>query len=247
MTGETKTYIPQTIRTILVIGCGGTGSYLVQGLAKMIHGYNLDFDVKLIDPDIVEEKNISRQNFDPCDVGWTKAESLSFRMSERYGVGFKAIVDKCENVRMPHGNFLVVTCVDRIAPRKVFKDVPMWLDLGNGESQGQAIFGTTSNTKNMQEVQKTWDKSPFVSDLPNAFLKVGMSILKDKKTKRRVSCAEMAFSEQGCFVNEESAQAGLNILHQILVCGEVSIPATYFDFRKARKIPVLITKEYLDV
>lgn len=247
MNGEMKTYIPQTIRTILVIGCGGTGSYLVQGLAKMIHGYNLDLDVKLIDPDIIEEKNISRQNFEFCDVGWSKAESLSFRMSERYGVDFKVIMDKCENVKMPYRDFLVVTCVDRIAPRKIFKDVSMWLDLGNGESQGQAIFGTTSSKKSIGEALKNWDKSPFVSDLPNAFLKVGMSTLKDKKTKRRVSCAEMAFSEQGCFVNEESAQAGLNILHQILVCGKLSVPAIYFDFRKGRKIPASITKEYLDV
>lgn len=246
MMSEAKKFIPKAVNKVMVIGCGGTGSYLVQGLAKMIHGYGLDISVTLVDPDIVEEKNVSRQNFSPDEVGWTKAESLAFRMSERYGVRFRAVVDRCENVRMPH-DYLAVTCVDRIAPRKMFQNAPLWLDLGNGESQGQAIFGTTSRKEKIKEALEKWDKSPFVSDLPNAFLKVGMSSLKDRKSKRNVSCAEMVFSEQGCFVNEESAQAGLNILHQVLVCGEVSVPATYFDFRKARKIPASITKEYLDI
>ena len=53
---------------ILIIGVGGIGSYLVGLLAKIDR-----FNITVADPDIVEEKNLSYQNFGEEDVGKNKA------------------------------------------------------------------------------------------------------------------------------------------------------------------------------
>lgn len=57
-----------------IIGCGGTGSWLVPLLLRMrAKGDNLI----LMDGDIVEEKNFDRQLFQPEYLGWNKAEALA--------------------------------------------------------------------------------------------------------------------------------------------------------------------------
>ena len=73
----------QSIR-IMQVGTGGTGSYLVLPLAKFLNSlkktraYN-DIKYYLIDNDIVEEKNIWRQNFNYNEIGQNKSEVLANR------------------------------------------------------------------------------------------------------------------------------------------------------------------------
>lgn len=74
-------------KTIIVIGCGGTGSWLLPKIVKILNdGYHKNMishsmDIVLIDGDDVEEKNLLRQNFIPHDINRNKAEV----MAERYG------------------------------------------------------------------------------------------------------------------------------------------------------------------
>ena len=55
---------------IFVLGAGGTGSWLCSFLDKM----SLHNDVIVMDGDIVEPKNVLRQNFKMRDVNANKAE-----------------------------------------------------------------------------------------------------------------------------------------------------------------------------
>lgn len=69
---------------ILLIGAGGTGSWLVPKLIKYFHDCQikfpkLSFDVVIADNDIVSESNIIRQNFIINDIGKNKASVLSGR------------------------------------------------------------------------------------------------------------------------------------------------------------------------
>ena len=50
-------------------------------------------------------------------------------------------------------------------------------------------------------------------------------------------------AEQGVFVNEWAAQAGLAILFQLFIHKEVKTPRIYFDSLTGRMNPVYITKE----
>lgn len=241
-----KPYIVPEIERVALVGTGGTGGYVAQGLAKMIAGYRLDLDVALIDPDIVEEKNRFRQNFMPWEVGCSKAESLALRLNQQYGLGFSAHVCLCEEYYNAHHSrnpTLYVTCVDKIAPRKFLKDHPLWLDSGNDLDFGQVIFGTTSGKGDCSQELKGWEGTPFVKHLPNAYLKAELKGKKDSR-KATPSCADNPFSEQGCFINEIAAQAALTILHQLLIVGQVTTPGIWFNSSKGRWMPGRITKDY---
>lgn len=254
-----KAFLAPSVNSVMLIGCGGTGGYLAEGLCKIISGYKLDIGLLLVDHDVVEEKNISRQNFMPWEIGMNKAEALALRLSERYAtegsrgdnsfnLDIKAYPVKGEDVQYyPYDKrILLVTCVDKIEPRKHFRESQMWLDAGNSQTQGQAIFGTLCDKKSVKQATAKWDGSPHVSGLPNPYLKVGMKDLTDKaRPKEKTGCAEMPFDEQGCFINQMASMSCLIILHQILVKGIVRNPAVYFDFDLGRMIPATITKEYM--
>lgn len=245
-----KPHIAPQFRKLIIIGTGGTGSYLSQGLAKMIAGYRLNLEVLLVDPDVVEEKNCARQNFFPWEVGQPKAEALAFRLNQQYGLSFSAIQAKGEEVKKLHPSLftphssLLVTCVDTIEARKPLKGAGYWLDMGNGVETGQALYGCTEDVKKLKDEVKKWDKTPHVAALPSPYLAFNMDKLKPSK-KKAPSCADTPFAEQGVMANEYAAAAGLTILHQLLVKGQLITPAVYFDTSKGRMTPEFITKEYL--
>ena len=64
------------MKKLLLIGCGGTGSDFISLFARW-NSYTKMFDtVYLIDGDIVETKNLERQQFNPSDVGFKKSDAL---------------------------------------------------------------------------------------------------------------------------------------------------------------------------
>lgn len=71
---------------IVVIGCGGIGYYLVEPLVRFLEHSGSDpdngVDVYLVDPDVIEEKNATRQ-FGPKTVGKNKAAALAGLVMDR--------------------------------------------------------------------------------------------------------------------------------------------------------------------
>ena len=67
---------------IAQVGCGGTGSWLVPFVSKLANNIKLrtvsdDFiNYTIFDDDIVEQRNILRQNFSSWDIGKNKAQAL---------------------------------------------------------------------------------------------------------------------------------------------------------------------------
>lgn len=76
-------YIPQTV---VVFGCGGTGSRLVPPIAQLMSTLQtlVNPELVLVDFDEVEEKNLSRQNFAKSDIGKNKATALAARYAKAY-------------------------------------------------------------------------------------------------------------------------------------------------------------------
>lgn len=73
----------------VVVGAGGTGGHLVPNLARLISIKNNEskqHTLTIIDNDIVEEKNLIRQNFTNNDINKNKAEVLATRYSRAYGL-----------------------------------------------------------------------------------------------------------------------------------------------------------------
>ena len=66
---------------IVVLGAGGTGGYVIPHLYRL--GYASEHPTRILvcDGDVVEQKNLIRQNFVEQDIGRNKAQVLPLSVS----------------------------------------------------------------------------------------------------------------------------------------------------------------------
>ena len=87
-----------------VFGCGGTGSRLVPLMAQFVKSCDwlktFSPEIMLIDPDVVEGKNLFRQNFIQRDLDKGKAVVLAERYARGFDIPIKAYFGKV-NVQSP--------------------------------------------------------------------------------------------------------------------------------------------------
>lgn len=167
---------------IVVIGCGGTGGKLIRDLCQAIAATKklvpqINLQILLVDPDVVEAKNLDRQNFVECDVHQKKATVLGDRYSQAYSLPVMStakIVDSSEDLGslitkvfdkeiplssdIDYNNYrcdnLIITCVDNHQTRKLVSEFFLthspvwWLDLGNEATTGQMCLGYNSINRN---------------------------------------------------------------------------------------------------
>ncbi len=102
-----------------IIGCGGIGSYFVRSLSEVIKkdvaGFNKinPMTIDLIDYDIVEEKNLSYQNFDIEHLGNLKAEVLEEI------TGYRAVNLKINHTEEIESYDFIILCVDNNEVRNI--------------------------------------------------------------------------------------------------------------------------------
>lgn len=86
--------------SILMFGAGGVASWLLPQLLKLLYNYkckslnNPTFEIKIIDADVIEEKNILRQNFISSDAEENKAKVLASRYDQIYEGISVSYIDK---------------------------------------------------------------------------------------------------------------------------------------------------------
>lgn len=85
---------PATIKdkSVTIIGCGATGSYIALLLAQMGWG-NTPFGqgvLKVIDGDVVEEHNLANQIYEPSHIGKPKVEALKEVILRKCGFEIQA-------------------------------------------------------------------------------------------------------------------------------------------------------------
>ena len=79
---------------IVQIGTGGTGGYLVQHIAQLLGTSKSSGTYVIVDPDVIEEKNLGNQLFLPSEVGLKKADVLASRYSAAYGFPIGSYSDR---------------------------------------------------------------------------------------------------------------------------------------------------------
>lgn len=176
-------YVPTIMpQRVLVVGCGGTGSRLVPLLCQFLKTvpWVLSPEVVLIDNDIVEPKNLLRQNFISIDVDKPKAVVLAQRYSKAYDINIIPMVQKVEPVESSSGNkqikellrkwnsdrtpTILVMCVDSAEARRDIMSVylryctdfpTVIIDTGNENDFGQVkICGNTRYESNSETFKK---------------------------------------------------------------------------------------------
>ena len=159
-----------TLRFI-VVGAGGTGSFVVPALARLIfelkQQQNKSAEMLIVDPDVVENGNIPRSNFCFAEVGRYKAQTLAERVSTAWGIetSFSSEnFDPEKHVKCSNSDYrsltIIVGCVDNyLARREMHRalDEPRsygdasrvwWIDGGNGKASGQVLLGSTTKPLN---------------------------------------------------------------------------------------------------
>lgn len=79
---------------IVQIGTGGTGGYIVQHLAQMLGTLNCPHSYVLVDPDVIENKNLKNQLFLEEEIGEKKAEVLAERYATAYNLNISTYTEK---------------------------------------------------------------------------------------------------------------------------------------------------------
>ena len=127
------------MRRVLIIGAGGIGSFLIPLLDKV--GM---YDISVADPDKVETKNLTYQNFTKEDVGENKASVMRNRYRSINGGSQYPILSE----KQMQGYDLVICCVDNIGLRRTMyncKDLK-WLDL-RAQGRNAAMVSYTADPK----------------------------------------------------------------------------------------------------
>lgn len=236
---------------LMLVGTGGTGSWTAHILAQLAHwGRSQSLDIRLyfVDPDVVEAKNLVRQNFCQAEVGYPKALTLAWRYSAAFGLQITPVIDRfsarlladCQPAASPQGSLTVVIgAVDNVQARRdiaaaltavIQKNRPRrrywWLDAGNERLHGQVLAGNSLASEP--------ELSPlgFCTGLPLPHLQEP-SLLQDRpQSAADLSCAELtALGEQSALINRTMANWLGLYLHRLLQSRDLDLMATYANLR----------------
>jgi hypothetical protein len=137
---------------LLIVGCGGIGSYLSELLFECIETGQLDAEVTLMDNDIVEVNQIRYQNFYAQNVGKPKCLALA----DRYA--FKYINERLVTTgRISDGYDLIILCVDNNKARKVVWD------------SGEDFIDLRATGRRIAAIPKCDDYAKYLDDDPKEY------------------------------------------------------------------------------
>lgn len=236
----------------VLVGVGGTGGFLAEDLCRIIlqlQHTKKEINFAIVDGDTVELKNISRQNYQPAEIGLPKAETLAARCSAKYGIEITAVCGWFEEDMIRTASWwntltVIIGCVDNSAARSKIHSVLkinsanepaslFWLDCGNSNYSGQVVIGTHSNFDIVQASNNP-DKPQFWLHLPSPVL-VHPELLvpqPEELSDNNLSCAEIqARNYQSLFVNKMTSAIAAQYLLELTLTGGLKKFASYFDLK----------------
>ena len=235
---------------IVMLGAGGTGGYVAPYVFRLLHILNRPARFVICDGDIVEPKNLDRQNFAPADLGENKARVLAERYAAVLGMETEYVPHFIENLSdlmelidpkdwqvSPHSYskvkemVILLGCVDNNKTRKLCHQAFLqsenliYIDSGNGTFNGQVVCGVRRNGRTLRR----------------SIGGIHPELLKDTdKFPSELSCAEAAQAgPQSIVANVTAATAVLIMVYNILTQGENNALQTDFSTKTIRMQTVL--------
>ena len=231
---------------IVMLGAGGTGGHIAPHIYRLLYALDRPARFIICDGDIVEQKNLVRQNFSEADLGKNKARVLAERYSRVFGIeteyvpNFVETVDALMELIQPldwkrdqyewktvKEMVVLIGAVDNNRSRQVCHKAfsqsqeLIYIDSGNGEFSGQVVCGVRRNGRTVQR--------PVGSVYPE--------LMRDKGDKfpTELSCAEAAQSDpQSMAANITAATAVVDMVYNILTHGESTVRQTDFSTKTVR-------------
>ena len=225
---------------IVMLGCGGTGGHIAPHLYRLLYSLFRPAKVILCDGDIVEQKNLVRQNFIVSDLGKNKAEVLAARYAGAFGMEtcFTDCFIESEQhlkalLKPDQMNALVILigAVDNNRSRQLCNSVFLqahdliYIDSGNGLSNGQVVCGVRRGGRTAQK-----PVARFFPDILDP----------TDKYPSELSCAEASASApQAITANIMAATLVLCMLYNILATGKLVARMTTFSSVTVNVRPLL--------
>lgn len=225
---------------ILLVGCGGNGAQMLMGLASLDTAMRAisprSLHVTVVDDDIVSEANLGRQPFYRCDLGNSKARTLTERVNIAHGLAWKAFHGRAPAVIGLERIDILITCVDTAAARRALgaaivegEPAPSyWMDLGNRATDGQFIIGCPQPSfgKKPDRLPTVLEYFPELAD---------ESVPEDDAPS--CSVAE-ALERQSLFVNRVVASHALALLFDLLGRGSIGHAGAFINLASGQAVPI---------
>jgi PRTRC genetic system ThiF family protein len=216
------------IKEIALYGCGGTGSHVAFGLARINHALKQlgksPFHVTAYDPDNVAYENVGRQAYYEPDVGHNKAKVLMERINFCYRTNWLGIPKKAPSSSKQD---LTIACVDTVKSREQIakswrKKGSYMIDCGNSRTSGQVLIGQDNG------------------DLPNIYSE-HTDLIYGEEPQDEPGCVDQ-FHRQDLFVNSVVADNALHLIWRLLRWGSLEVRGVFFDLDKGISNPIKIKK-----
>ena len=259
-----KLMLPSPEKIVLhLVGCGGTGSWLAPDIARVAlllrEKFHKEVSVIFQDMDVVEEKNVFRQNFCYAEIGKPKAETLASRYGYAWGLETIALTDPFTS--KPKGDYntlyVLIGCVDNTQARTgLHKTLHtdawthsnyVWLDCGNTKNYGQILVGTECRTDRelpdpfVVDKNCTWLPSPAIQH-PELL----EALPEENRPEGNLSCAELALQDsQGLSINKRVAAEAADFLIKMLITQDLKRFACYMDMESGSTQSLYITPNQL--
>ncbi len=240
---------------ITVVGCGGTGGFVAEGLCRLFTGRQAT--IVLVDHDRVEPHNLLRQNFYKEDVGRFKSQALADRLAVAYGrpIGYSVYPFREYETSSngdgypglaPHGGNLIIGCADNAAARRAMAeclqaDPHQWLiDAGNDTNWGQILVGNVADPE-------SWEGPVFDGETchlaPAPTLQRPDLLTAVPTTPPDVDCAAaLDLTDQDPTINQMMASLVLQVVRR-MVAGACPWLGLYLDMDLGTVKPTYVTPE----
>lgn len=250
---------PQHPITVKVIGCGGSGSQMLQALARihvsLVGLGHPGLSVQAWDPDKVTEANLGRQLFSTSDLGQYKAKILVQRINRFYGIAWNAmpiLYDQSMIDQRSSANILI-TCVDNTKARIMiaeqmtklvnkgdernpFSLALYWLDLGNTRTTGQVVLGTFAKVKQPKGTRNCVGKLPHILDLVP-------DLKRHEEADQAPSCSlAEALGKQDLFINSTLVQYGADLIWKLFRELRIQYHGVYVNLETLTTNPITVKK-----
>jgi len=226
----------------IVVGAGGTGGYLIPHLARQIklqndvralEGHRLH-TMTVIDGDVVEQKNLIRQNFVGRDIEKNKAEVMATRYGAAYGITINYITDYITATEMLTSIAaddeipVYVDCVDNNKTRVFLQegyrqasDFSYFISSGNEEMTGQVVLSMFANPGRHYDLNQRFKDGdfnvPMIVSTPSVLDMFPSMLDGSDKLPTEMSCAENAESApQNVHTNQTAANLIFGFLNKLL-------------------------------
>ncbi len=238
---------------LTVVGCGGTGGFVAEGLCRLFQGR--EATIVLVDHDRVEPHNLLRQNFYAEDVGRFKSQALADRLARAYKrtVGYSVYPFREDEPRYPgmppYGDGLIIGCADNAAARRAMAEClpghpARWLiDAGNDTNWGQVLIGNVAG-------QVGWEEPAFAGEtchlLPAPTLQRPDLLTAVSTRPADVDCAAaLDLTDQDPTINQTMASLVLQVVRR-MVAGTCPFMGLYLDMDIGTVTPTYATPEAVE-